>query len=72
MPNSDHVLVKARDRTGAAGLWEIPINGGTARLRVRFDEPLRPSARHEFATDGHRVFFTLADRTTDVWVLTLR
>ncbi len=72
MPDGKSVLVKARDAQDAVGLWQLPIDGGPPRLRIRFDEARRPSARHEFATDGRRVFFTLADRTADVWVLTLR
>jgi hypothetical protein len=35
---------------------------------VRFDDPLRPSLRREFASDGTRFFFTIAQDESDIWV----
>jgi len=45
---------------------------GALRLLVRFDEPLRPTRRPEFAADAKRLYFTLAQSESDVWVIGLR
>jgi len=37
-------------------------------LLVRFDDPQKPSLRREFATDGVRFFFTIAQDESDIWV----
>jgi Tol biopolymer transport system component len=52
-----------------AGFWEMPATGGTPRLLVRFDDPARPSGRQEFATDEHRIYFTVDNRLSDIWVM---
>jgi hypothetical protein len=39
---------------------------------VRFDEPLRPTRRPEFAADAKRLYFTLAQSESDVWVMGVR
>jgi len=46
----------------------VPVEGGSPRLLVRFDDPQRPSLRREFATDGVRFFFTIAQDESDVWI----
>jgi hypothetical protein len=38
---------------------------------VRFDDPVWPSPRAEFATDGKRLYFTVAERESDVWQMVL-
>jgi hypothetical protein len=38
---------------------------------VRFDHPTRQSTRPEFAADGRRLYFTLSERESDVWVMEL-
>lgn len=70
--NSQTVYVKAADDERRATIWSIPVTGGTPRLLVRFDDPLRPSLRREFATDGVRFYFTIAQDESDVWVMELR
>jgi hypothetical protein len=34
---------------------------------VRLNDPERPSPRPEFASDGRHVFYTLLERSADVW-----
>jgi Tol biopolymer transport system component/DNA-binding SARP family transcriptional activator len=63
------LYVKGFDAAGQASLWAAPVDGGAPRLLVRFDEPLRPARRPEFATDGQRLFFTFAQSESDVWVV---
>jgi TolB protein len=66
------VYFKARDSQGQASLWSVPLSGGAPRLLVRFDDPLRPSFRPEFATDGERFFFTVGTQESDIWVMELK
>ncbi|MDH4043369.1 MAG: hypothetical protein OEY20_04180 [Gemmatimonadota bacterium] len=46
-----------------------PAEGGTPRLLVTFDDPSRPSGRQEFTTDGRRIYFTIDNRQSDIWVV---
>lgn len=62
---------KALDAEGHASLWSISAEGGEPRLLVRFDDAARPSPRAEFAVDGRRFYFTLAERESDIWRMTL-
>jgi Tol biopolymer transport system component len=65
------LYVRASDSLGVNSLWEVPIDGGAWRALVHFDDQRRPPARPEFATDGHRFYFTLAERSADVWTVRL-
>jgi Tol biopolymer transport system component/DNA-binding SARP family transcriptional activator len=68
-PDGRTVYMKTFDARGEAALWALSVGGGAPRLLVRFDEPLRPTRRPEFATDGKRLYFTLAQSESDVWVM---
>ena len=35
---------------------------------MKFDDPLIQSTREEFAFDGDRFYFTLAEYESDIWV----
>ena len=37
-------------------------------VEVRFDDPLRPSIRSDFAAGNGRFFFTIDERRSDIWV----
>ncbi|MGD2124261.1 MAG: protein kinase [Gemmatimonadota bacterium] len=65
------VYFKARDSQGQASIWSVPLSGGAPHLLVRFDDPLRPSFRPEFATDGERFFFTVGSQESDICVMEL-
>jgi Tol biopolymer transport system component len=49
-------------------IWELPASGGTAREVVRFDDPYRLPLYGSFGSDGQRLFFTLDERESDIWV----
>ncbi|MBV9878966.1 MAG: hypothetical protein JO180_00640, partial [Gemmatirosa sp.] len=74
------LYVKAFDDRGAASLWALPAGCtpvgdagcGPPRPLVRFDDPLRPTRRPEFSTDGSRFYFTLAERESDLWLVRLK
>ena len=36
-----------------------------------FDDPTRRSLRREFATDGRRFYFTIANDESDLWTMEL-
>jgi tricorn protease-like protein len=62
------VYYKAYNAEGEASFWSVPVSGGKPELLVRFDDPSRLSTRSEFATDGERFYFTLANYESDIWV----
>ena len=65
------IYFKAADREGRASIWGVAATGGRPRLLVRFDDPLRPSYRNQWATDGRRFYFTINDRQSDIYVAEL-
>jgi len=46
----------------------VPVVGGPARAVVRFDDPTRPWHRFGFRVRAGRIFLTLGDRESDIWV----
>ena len=65
------IFFKRYDGEGRTSFWSVPAAGGAASLVVRLGPELR-SHRPEFATDGHRFFFTVTERVTDVATMELR
>ena len=70
-PDGRTLYMKTFDASGQAALWSLGLDGSAPRLLVRFDEPLRPTRRPEFAVDAGRLYFTLAQSESDVWVMEL-
>ena len=56
------------DSGRVAAIVGVPVNGGTARTVVRFDDPARPWHRFGFRVRAGRIFLTLGDRESDVGV----
>jgi Tol biopolymer transport system component len=71
-PDSRTIYMKTFDASGQAALWALDRDGRPPRLLVRFDEPLRPTRRPEFAVDSRRLYFTLSQSESDVWVMGMR
>ena len=69
--NSRTIYYKAYDEQERSSIWSVPASGGTPRLLIRFDDPARPSNRREFATDGNRIYFTIAQPESDIWLMEL-
>ena len=63
------IFVKGHDGSGHRGIWSV--SGGRPRLLLALDDPMHPSDRPEFATDGRRFYFTVDDRQSDVWIAEL-
>jgi Tol biopolymer transport system component len=70
-PDGGTLYMKTFDAKGGAALWALRIDGGAPKMLVRFDELLRPTLRPEFAVDARRLYFTLAQSESDVWVMDL-
>jgi eukaryotic-like serine/threonine-protein kinase len=66
--DSRTIYFKSHDRQGNAEFWSIPLTGGKPALLTRFDDPHRPSYRPEWSIGAGRMYFTIDDRQSDVWV----
>jgi Tol biopolymer transport system component len=61
----------ALDSVSHASIWSIKPDGGAPRLLVRFDDPSRQWHRYGFTAYGGRFYFTLGDRQSDIWSMTV-
>ncbi len=68
-PDSKSLWFKSHDATGNASILSIPLAGGEPKLRVRFDDPARPSYRTTWWLGAKRIYFTVEDRQSDIWVM---
>jgi Tol biopolymer transport system component len=71
-PSGRELYFKSHDAGGRASFWTIPLTGGRPRLLTRFDNPMHASNRFEFASDGKRLYFTVEDRQSDLWLAEVR
>lgn len=71
-PDVNVAYFRAVDSTGIHSFYAVPIAGGKPRLLLRLDDPKRRPRRHEFATDSKRLYFTITDDDSDIWVMELR
>ncbi len=62
------VYFKSHDPEGRASFWSMPMSGGAPRLLVTVDDLARPSRRFDFTAGGGRLFFTLDDRRSNIWI----
>ena len=58
----------SEDSGRAVAIVGTPVDGRGAGRVVRFDEPKRPWHRYGFRIRAGRIFLTLGDRESDVWV----
>jgi serine/threonine-protein kinase len=76
LPDGSRMSIRGREQGGEGSyvLWELPSAGGELRQVVRFDDPRRQPHWGGWDTDGKRVYFTLDERESDIWVadITLR
>ena len=69
--DSRTIYYKAYDERLQTSIWAVGVDGGQPRLLVTFDDPARRSLRREFATDGSRFYFTIANDESDLWAMQL-
>lgn len=62
------VFYLAGDSTGVRNVNAVPAAGGDTRVIVRFDDPTRPWHRYGLGVHGGRMYFTLGDLQSDIWV----
>jgi eukaryotic-like serine/threonine-protein kinase len=62
------VFYVSEDSGRVVAVVGVPVEGGPARVVVRFDDPTRPWHRYGFRVRAGRIFFTLGTRESDVWV----
>jgi serine/threonine-protein kinase len=67
--DSRTLYFNSHDPKGNAAFWAIPVTGGQPRLLTRFDDPTRPSYRGEWSIGSGRMYYTINDRQSDVWVM---
>ena len=67
-PDGATIYTKRHDLDGQASFWAIPVAGGPPRMLVRFTDSAHPSNRAEFTTDGKRLFYSVEERQSNVWV----
>ncbi len=70
-PDGRTLYVRRAEPHGGGAIWAAPVVGGQGHMIVSFDDPSRQSARGVFAVSASRVYFTLDDRQSDVWVAEL-
>jgi Tol biopolymer transport system component len=70
-PDSVTVFYMAYDDQRVGSLWSVPAAGGIPKQLVRFDDPARPSLRRDFATDGVRLYYAVAEPASDIYVIDL-
>ena len=50
----------------------MPTAGGVLHVLARFTDPFRISLRGDFGVDKTRLYFTLDDRQSDLWVVDVK
>jgi eukaryotic-like serine/threonine-protein kinase len=62
------LYVKKHDQQGRTSIWSHPLDGGQPKLLMRFPDLNRGSFRPSFTTDEKRIYFTIDDRQSDIFV----
>jgi serine/threonine-protein kinase len=62
---------KSHAADGAGSIWSIPSAGGTPRHVLDLGDSRRGSDRYGFRISGGRLYYTLLDRQSDVWLMEL-
>ncbi len=53
-------------------VYAMPATGGTPREVVRFDDPSHPFVKFGFMEHAGRLYFTVGDQQSDIWVVELK
>ena len=70
-PDGKTIFFKSR-KADTASFWSVPAAGGTPHVLARLTDPYRLSLRGDFSADRTRLYFTLDDRQSDLWVVELK
>jgi len=58
-------------RGGRSGVWSWSLDGDEPRLLVAFDDPLLDPLEYVISASGDRLFLTVAQNESDIWVMDL-
>ena len=71
-PDSRHlIIVVSADSAPFQTMWLVPLDGGTPRALVRFDDPYTTFGRGAFAARDSTIYFALLRSESDVWTAEL-
>jgi Tol biopolymer transport system component/tRNA A-37 threonylcarbamoyl transferase component Bud32 len=65
------LYVAGVNRDGRQGVWAIPVAGGAPRLVVTYDDPALHHAFRLFSVGPDRLYLTVAQYESDIWVAKL-
>ncbi|MEJ2110417.1 MAG: hypothetical protein P8Z37_10975, partial [Acidobacteriota bacterium] len=65
--DSKTVYFRAGDAKRFWSIYSVPVDGGTPKMLVRFED----FTRHEFAADDNDFYFTVPEHESDIWILRL-
>jgi Tol biopolymer transport system component len=63
------IYFKSHTATGAASIWSVPVEGGTPQHLIDLGDSRLRSDRYGFRIAQGRLYFTLYDRQSNVWVM---
>ena len=67
-PDGRTIYFIGLDQQGSGGLQSIPAEGGSPRLRVRFDDTSRP-VQFGFSLTADEVYFSIVEYEGDIYVM---
>jgi Tol biopolymer transport system component len=67
--DSRTIYFKSHDAQGNAEFWSVPLAGGRPVRLIHFNGALRASYRPLWALGPGRMYFTLDERQSEVWVM---
>jgi serine/threonine-protein kinase len=65
------IYFKSHSADGAGSIWAIPSTGGIPRHLLDLGEARQRSDRYGFQIMNGRLFYTLIDRQSDIWLMEL-
>jgi len=63
------IYFKNHDTDGEGVIWSVPSSGGTPRRLVRLGDGRLRSDRYGFRIANDRLYYTLFDRQSNIWVM---
>jgi Tol biopolymer transport system component len=69
-PDGSRIYFHGVQEDGSQGIWWIPPDGGSPTKVVAFDDPA-VTLFGNLTVDPERLYFTLAEYASDIWVMDL-
>jgi serine/threonine-protein kinase len=71
-PDGKTLFLNGTHRDGRVGVWALPLQGGSARLVVAFDDPALAHFWMGTSVGRDRLFLTVSEYESDIWVAKLK